>query len=155
MLAADVSGALRDLEGAEAVLTKFLLEEAVEPDGAAVLGEAALRAGAPKLALEIIERITERDAMRKLAGSASRSTAAGRFLAAFREDRMPDRSYCARARHALRSSQLERGISIDLHSPCDRRELVMRAWRVTEALARRHAGRSAPDVSDGRPRVVV
>ena len=66
MLAADVSGALRDLEGAEAVLTKFLPEESAAPDGAAVLGEAALRAGAPKLALEIIEHATGSDAITRI-----------------------------------------------------------------------------------------
>jgi hypothetical protein len=70
MLAADVSGALRDLEGAEAVLTKFLPEEAAAPDGPAVLGEAALRAGAPKLALEIIEDANESDAITRIRAAA-------------------------------------------------------------------------------------
>ena len=55
MLAADVSGMLRDLEGAEKVLRRALPEEVAAGYGPLVFGEAALRGGAPRLALELPE----------------------------------------------------------------------------------------------------
>lgn len=70
MLAADVPGALRDPEGAETVLRTFFPEEASAPDGGVVLGDAALRAGAPTLALEIIEHTTESDAITRIRAAA-------------------------------------------------------------------------------------
>ena len=59
MLAADISGMLRDLEGAERLLRRAMDEEVGAPDGPLVLGEAALRAGAPKLALEYTEQVSD------------------------------------------------------------------------------------------------
>ena len=71
MLASDVSGALRDLEAAERVLKRFLPEEAAAPDGPVVLGEAALRAGAPKLALELVDQAPESDAITRVRAAAN------------------------------------------------------------------------------------
>jgi tetratricopeptide (TPR) repeat protein len=52
MLAADTPCVLRDPSGATAILSRARPEELATPDGAHVLGDAALRAGAPELALE-------------------------------------------------------------------------------------------------------
>jgi hypothetical protein len=71
MLAADTSGMLRDLEGAERLLTRAMDEEVDAPDGPLVLGEAALRAGAPKLALQFADRVpNEGDGIRRIRAGA-------------------------------------------------------------------------------------
>jgi hypothetical protein len=70
MLAADVSGALRDLEGAEAILRRLLPEEVAAQHGAVVLGDAALRAGAPTLTLEIVAQAFESDALARIRAAA-------------------------------------------------------------------------------------
>jgi hypothetical protein len=66
MLAADVPLALRDPEGAAEVLAKARLEEIEAPDGAHVLGDAALRAGATELAMKFIANAQPSDAVRRI-----------------------------------------------------------------------------------------
>jgi hypothetical protein len=71
MLASDVSSMLRDLQGAESLLRRAQPEELGTPDGPVVLGDAALRSGAPKLALEFTEHAAESDAIKRMRAAAN------------------------------------------------------------------------------------
>ena len=66
MLAGDVPALLRDLEGAQRILETALPEELEATDGAAVLGDAALRVGAGDLALQFTEKAESDDAVRRI-----------------------------------------------------------------------------------------
>jgi tetratricopeptide (TPR) repeat protein len=71
MMASDARSLLRDLDGAAALLEKARPEEVAADEGAAVLGDAALRAGAPELALRFVEGIDPADdGLRRIAASA-------------------------------------------------------------------------------------
>jgi hypothetical protein len=70
MMAADARSLLRDRDGARNVLEEALPEEVAAPQGAAVLGDAALRAGAPQLALRFVEGAEFDDGLRRIAASA-------------------------------------------------------------------------------------
>lgn len=71
MLAADVAFMLRDLEGAESTLRRVESEELETREGALVLGEAALRNGAPRLALEFTEQAVGSEAIRRIRAAAT------------------------------------------------------------------------------------
>lgn len=70
MLAAEVPALLRDPEGAEGILKQARPEEIGAPDGAEVLGDAALRVGAPELALRFTEDAPSGDAVRRIRATA-------------------------------------------------------------------------------------
>jgi len=70
MMAADARLLLRDLDGGRDILEQALPEEVAAPQGAAVLGDAALRAGAPQLALRFVKGISPDDGLRRIAASA-------------------------------------------------------------------------------------
>jgi tetratricopeptide (TPR) repeat protein len=70
MMAADARSLLRDLDGARDALERALPEEVLAPQGAAVLGDAALRAGAPELALRFVQGLEVDDGLRRIAASA-------------------------------------------------------------------------------------
>ena len=71
MLAADVSFILRDPAGAESMLRRAEPEELESRDGPLVLGEAALRNGAPKLALDFTEHAPSSDAIVRIRAAAN------------------------------------------------------------------------------------
>jgi hypothetical protein len=71
MMASDARSLLRDLDGAAEVLEKARPEEVAADEGAAVLGDAALRAGTPALALRFVDGIDPADdGLRRIAASA-------------------------------------------------------------------------------------
>jgi tetratricopeptide (TPR) repeat protein len=71
MMASDARSLLRDLDGAAVLLEKARPEEVAADQGAAVLGDAALRAGAPELALRFVEGVDRTDdGLRRIAASA-------------------------------------------------------------------------------------
>jgi hypothetical protein len=70
MMAADARSLLRDLEGARATLEEALPQEISAEQGAAVLGDAALRSGGPKLALRLVEGAKPDDGIRRISASA-------------------------------------------------------------------------------------
>jgi hypothetical protein len=70
MMASDARSLMRDLDGAVAVLEQARPEEVKTAEGAAVLGDAALRAGAPALALRFVEGATPEDGVLRIAASA-------------------------------------------------------------------------------------
>lgn len=70
MMAADARSLLRDLEGALATLEEALPQEISAEQGGAVLGDAALRSGGPKLALRFVESAKPDDGTRRISASA-------------------------------------------------------------------------------------
>jgi tetratricopeptide (TPR) repeat protein len=70
MLAADASGVMRDAENARALLEEALPAELEVSGGAEVLGEAALRAGAPSLVLRFTKAAAQSDAIRRIRATA-------------------------------------------------------------------------------------
>lgn len=70
MMAADAPGLMRDQEGARNLLERARAEEIGAQDGASVLGDAALRAGAPELALRFIEGHDGAEDLRRIEASA-------------------------------------------------------------------------------------
>jgi hypothetical protein len=70
MMAADARSLLRDQDGGRATLEEALPEEISAEQGAAVLGDAALRCGAPKLALRFVEGAKVDDGLRRISASA-------------------------------------------------------------------------------------
>lgn len=70
MLAADVPSLLRDPQRAEQLLELAREEEIEAPDGAEVLGDAALRAGADQLAVRFTENAARSDAVRRIRATA-------------------------------------------------------------------------------------
>jgi hypothetical protein len=70
MMAADARSLLRDVEGARATLERALPQEISADQGAAVLGDAALRSGGPKLALRFVEGAKPDDGIRRISASA-------------------------------------------------------------------------------------
>jgi hypothetical protein len=70
MMASDARSLLRDQGGAQEVLERALPEEVRAARGAAVLGDAALRAGAPQLALGFVEGLESDPGLRRIAASA-------------------------------------------------------------------------------------
>lgn len=70
MMAADARSLLRDLKGARSTLEEALPQEISAEQGAAVLGDAALRSGGPKLALRLIDGTEPDDGIRRISASA-------------------------------------------------------------------------------------
>jgi hypothetical protein len=70
MMAADARSLLRDTDGARATLEEALPEEIAADQGAAVLGDAALRSGGPKLALRLVEGAHPDDGIRRISACA-------------------------------------------------------------------------------------
>jgi hypothetical protein len=70
MLAADVPALERDARGAQTVLERARPEEFQSPEGAEVLGDAALRAGAETLALRFTEDVEPTEAVRRIRAAA-------------------------------------------------------------------------------------
>jgi hypothetical protein len=71
MLAADVPALSRDLDGARKLLERARPEELEAPEGAEVLGEAALRDAAPELSLAMTANAGATDAIRRIRASAT------------------------------------------------------------------------------------
>lgn len=70
MMASDARSLMRDLDGAATLLERARPEEIGADEGAAVLGDAALRAGAPELALRFVEGGASDDGLRRISASA-------------------------------------------------------------------------------------
>lgn len=81
MLAADVPALLRDPCGAQRLLEQAHSEELKAPNGAEVLGDAALRAGADELALLLTDEADPTDAVRRIRATA-RATLPGQRASA-------------------------------------------------------------------------
>jgi tetratricopeptide (TPR) repeat protein len=70
MMAADARSLLRDLDGARRTLEEALPQEISVEQGAAVLGDAALRSAGPKLALRFVDGAEPDDGIRRISASA-------------------------------------------------------------------------------------
>jgi hypothetical protein len=70
MMAADVAGLMRDRDAAASLLELARPEEIAAPDGASVLGDAAMRAGSPALALRFVEGHEGEEDLRRIEASA-------------------------------------------------------------------------------------
>jgi hypothetical protein len=70
MMAADARSLLRDREGARSTLEEALPREISTDQGAAVLGDAALRSGDPKLALRFVDGAKPDDGIKRISASA-------------------------------------------------------------------------------------
>jgi hypothetical protein len=70
MMAADARSLLRDQDGARTTLEEALSQEISAEQGAAVLGDAALRCAAPKLALRFVEGSVPDDGLRRISATA-------------------------------------------------------------------------------------
>jgi len=103
MLASDVPSLLRDAAGSERILSDARAEELQTTNGAHVLGDAALRAGADEMALRFVGEASNDDALRRIRATAALGEG-GRRLSALEDLHVlavgggPEAEYAAFAR---------------------------------------------------------